>query len=71
MKKPLPKITEPSEGLVHYAGSPLSGYMTLCGITDYLLSKQKHGQHTNAPVTCEACLEVVRYVHSFARPQGI
>lgn len=69
MGKPqLPKITEPDEDLVHYKADDLSGNVTLCGLTDFLMAKEE-GEDTDEPVTCNLCQEIVRYVHSHAKPK--
>lgn len=68
MKPQLPRITEPDEDEVHYCADGLSGNVTLCGLTDFLLAKQA-GEHTNEPVTCEACKTIVKYVHDHAKPK--
>lgn len=68
MAKPqFTRITEPDEGLVHIMGSPLIGNITLCGLTDFLQADEA-GTYTDAPCTCEGCLDVIKYVHAHAKP---
>lgn len=46
-------------GLVHYNGSPLTGYFTLCGWVDIGTFEE-----TDQKVNCAACLDVVKHVRS-------
>lgn len=55
-KPDMPRITEPSEGVVHYEGAPLIGNVTLCGLTNFI--GVQSGKRTQEPVTCSACKSV-------------
>lgn len=61
-KKALPRVTEPAEGLVHYAGCAIQDTVTLCGLADFNGTKHKKGEPTTAPVTCQLCLGLVEHV---------
>lgn len=59
-KKPLERVTEPDEGLVHYTPAPIQDAVTLCGKTDWL--GETRGERTDAPATCQQCLGMVEYI---------
>ena len=63
----MPKITEPDEDLVHYQAFPCADAVTLCGVTDFILSTP--GKPTNKPVTCRSCKAIVDYVRSYDKPK--
>lgn len=61
----MPRVTEPDENLVHYVGDSLTGSVTLCGLTDFLRSKER-GETTDAPVTCNACISIREHCAKYA-----
>lgn len=58
-KKPMPRITEPDEGLIHYAGPPGADQVTLCGRTDWI--GVTAGKETDEPINCQSCENFVMY----------
>lgn len=65
-KHALPRITEPDEGLIHFAACGLADAVTLCGLTDFLQAK-KSGKPTSKRVTCNLCLAIVQHIYAHQR----
>jgi len=64
-KRPMPRITEPDENLVHYVGDGFSGGVTLCGLTDFITANAP-GEATEEPVSCQGCIAIRKHCESFA-----
>lgn len=65
-KKPLPRITEPDKGLVHFEPPLGADAVTLCGLTDFI--GVTSGEPTNEPVNCNLCRWIVEHIHKHAKP---
>lgn len=55
-------ITEPGEQEVHYVADPLSGNVTLCGLTDFI--GVEPGQYTGMRVTCKVCVSIFKWCNT-------
>lgn len=65
-RKELPKVTEPSTGLIHYDSAPIMDAVTLCGKTDWL--GEQIGEATDQVVTCASCQSIVDHIHAHRKP---
>ena len=55
---------------VHYAGPFLVGWTTLCGIVEPTKQGYSMPVSTDKPVTCRACLAVVKFVRIIIKKEG-
>jgi hypothetical protein len=60
---PMPKVTEPDEGIVHYSAPANMDQVTLCGLTDWL--EITPGVETEETVTCNSCLWIVDHFRRY------
>lgn len=63
-KPKMERVTEPSTGHVHYESDPLSGNVTLCGLTDWI--GVTPGEPTRAPLTCKQCESIFNWCNQHA-----
>lgn len=66
------RVMEPSHGLVHFTGVGAMDAATLCGKTDWLNREHwRDGDETDDPVTCLACLDLLRSIKARGWPEEI
>lgn len=56
------RVAEPSRGLVHFESVDIMDAVTLCGLTDWIGSKDGDGETTDSAVNCRICESIVKEV---------
>lgn len=61
------RLYEPDEDQVHFQPFYICDGVTLCGVTDTI--GRSDMVKTKKPVTCAACIDIVRFVHDHRKPR--
>ena len=69
MKRPLPTIYDPNEGMQHIAAPPYADQVTLCGETDWI-GREQGKEDRPGPVDCNLCKWIFDFCNSGTWPKS-